>query len=535
MNDNVVALYPAGGIFGCERRLRKITGMANPKKPRVLVFVVAYNAERTLESVLARIPPRLAEDYDVEILAIDDASRDRTFEVGHRVKAAGSLTLPLTVLFNPVNQGYGGNQKIGYHYAIKNDFDFVALVHGDGQYAPEALPELLKPLSDGAADAVFGSRMLSRGAARQGGMPLYKFVGNKILTWVQNRLLRTQFSEFHSGYRVYSVAALKKIPFDRNTNDFHFDTEIIIQLLLAGLRIRELPIPTYYGDEICHVNGVQYAWNVVKATCKSRLHEMSLFYDSKYDCRPGHESNVHYRLKIGYDSPHAAALELVPRGAKVLDLGCAGGYLSALLEQERGCEVTAVDMFALGPDVRLKRFIRHDLNDGVPALDLAGYDYVLLLDVIEHLNVPEIFFDRLREAMKYCIKTKLIISTPNVGFFIVRAMLLLGQFNYGKRGILDMTHTRLFTFSSLRQLLEQRGFRVAGARGIPAPFPMALGDGPLARFLLAVNQALIRLLPRWFSYQMFLVAESTPSLELLLQRAIDESAARAGKAASAAG
>src|SRR5581483_2583192 len=333
-----------------------------------------------------------------------------------------------------------------------------------------ALPELLKPLSDGAADAVFGSRMLSRGAARQGGMPLYKFVGNKILTWVQNRLLRTQFSEFHSGYRVYSVAALKKIPFDRNTNDFHFDTEIIIQLLLAGLRIRELPIPTYYGDESCHVNGVQYAWNVVKATCKSRLHEMSLFYDSKYDCRPGHESNVHYRLKIGYDSPHAAA----------------------------------VDMFALGPDVRLMRFIRHDLNDGVPALDLAGYDYVLLLDVIEHLNVPEIFFDRLREAMKYCIKTKLIISTPNVGFFIVRAMLLLGQFNYGKRGILDMTHTRLFTFSSLRQLLEQRGFRVAGARGIPAPFPMALGDGPLARFLLAVNQALIRLLPRWFSYQMFL-------------------------------
>ena len=87
------------------------------------------------------------------------------------------------MLFNPINQGYGGNQKIGYHYAIKNDFDFVALVHGDGQYAPEALPELLKPLSQGVADAVFGSRMLSRGAALKGGMPLYKFVGNKILTW----------------------------------------------------------------------------------------------------------------------------------------------------------------------------------------------------------------------------------------------------------------------------------------------------------------------------------------------------------------
>jgi glycosyltransferase involved in cell wall biosynthesis len=174
------------------------------------------------------------------------------------------MSFPLGVLFNPINQGYGGNQKIGYHYALKNNFDFVALLHGDGQYAPEVLPELLKPLAQGAADAVFGSRMLIRGVALKGGMPRYKFVGNKILTWCQNRLLRTAFSEFHSGYRVYSTAALKKIPFDRNTNDFHFDTEIIIQLVIAGMRVRELPIPTHYGDEICHVNGIHYAWNVIK-------------------------------------------------------------------------------------------------------------------------------------------------------------------------------------------------------------------------------------------------------------------------------
>src|SRR5262249_23832133 len=142
-------------------------------KSRLLVFVVAYNAERTLENVLFRIPDSLAEDYDVEILAIDDASADRTFEVGHQIKTGQSLYFPLRVLFNPINQGYGGNQKIGYHYALKNNFDFVALLHGDGQYAPEALPELLKPLADGAADAVLGSRMLTRGAALKGGMPVY--------------------------------------------------------------------------------------------------------------------------------------------------------------------------------------------------------------------------------------------------------------------------------------------------------------------------------------------------------------------------
>ena len=501
--------------------------MTNQKKPRVLVFIVAYNAERTIESVLSRIPASLSEDYEVEILAIDDASHDRTFEIGHQVKAAGSLSLPLRVLFNPINQGYGGNQKIGYHYAIKNDFDFVALVHGDGQYAPEALPELLKPLSQGVADAVFGSRMLSRGAALKGGMPLYKFVGNRVLTWCQNRLLRTHFSEFHSGYRVYSVAALKRVPFDRNTNDFHFDTEIIIQLLIAGMRVRELPIPTYYGDEICHVNGIQYAWNVVKATLKSRIHEWSIFYDSKFDCGPGRETNAHYELKIGYDSPHTATLDLVPAGAKVLDLGCAGGYMSALLERERGCQTTGVDRFPLAANIKLNRFIEHDLNAGIPDVNIAKYDYVLLLDVIEHLNVPEVFFDRLRDAMKHCTNTKLIISTPNVGFLIIRLMLLLGQFNYGKRGILDMTHTRLFTFSSLRQLLEQRGFQISKSRGIPAPFPVALGNNPLSRFLVAANKLCLRLFPSLFSYQMLVVAAPEPSLELLLQRAIDESSARA--------
>jgi glycosyltransferase involved in cell wall biosynthesis len=500
--------------------------MNNFAKPRLLVLVVAYNAERTIESVLARIPASLAENYDVEILSIDDASPDRTFEIGQQVKAAGSLSLPLRVLFNPVNQGYGGNQKIGYHYAIQKGFDFVALLHGDGQYAPEALPELLEPLRQGAADAVFGSRMLSGGAALKGGMPLYKFVGNKILTWLQNRLLRTRFSEFHSGYRVYSVAALRYIPFDRNTNDFHFDTEIIIQLLIAGMRIRELPIPTYYGDEICHVNGIGYAWNVAKATIKSRMHALDIFYDSKFDCAPDHGSNTHYELKIGYDSPHAAVLELVSAGSKVLDLGCAGGYMSELLERQRGCRATGVDRFPLGENVRLSRFVEHDLNDGIPDVNVAEYGYVLLLDVIEHLTAPEQFLDRLRDAMKYCTNTKLMISTPNVGFLIIRLMLLLGQFNYGKRGILDMTHTRLFTFSSLRRLLEQRGFQMIELRGIPAPFPLALGDNLLSRFLVAVNNACIRLFPRLFSYQILVVAAPKPSLELLLQRAITESSAR---------
>src|SRR6185437_432194 len=216
---------------------------------RILIFVVAYNAERTIEKVVSRIPASLSQ-YDTEILVIDDCSRDQTFARAHATQKSGGCPLPLTVLYNPVPQGYGGNQKIGFHYAIENGFDAVALIHGDGQYAPECLPDLLEPLLAGEADAVLGSRMMTPFGALKEGMPVYKFLGNRVLTGVQNRLLHASLSEFHSGYRVYSVPVLAALPFERNTNDYHFDTEILIQLLRAGARVKESPIPTYYGDEI---------------------------------------------------------------------------------------------------------------------------------------------------------------------------------------------------------------------------------------------------------------------------------------------
>src|SRR5437764_5382909 len=270
---------------------------------RVLIFIVAYNAENTIEKVLGRIPAAL-QSHDLEVLIIDDFSRDETFRIGLRCQEKHPR-LKITVLRTPENQGYGGNQKLGYRYAIDNGFDIVALIHGDGQYAPEKLPELLGPLVRGEADAVFGSRMMGRGAARAGGMPGYKWIGNKILTTLQNRMLATGLSEFHSGYRLYSTTALSRIPFEKNTNDFHFDTEIIIQLVLKNLRIAELPIPTYYGEEICHVDGLKYAWNVFKTMLRVRLHEMNLLFDRKFDLHPPEEN---YDLKLGFASSHTAAI-----------------------------------------------------------------------------------------------------------------------------------------------------------------------------------------------------------------------------------
>jgi glycosyltransferase involved in cell wall biosynthesis len=494
-------------------------------RQRLLIFIVAYNAERTIAHTLTRIPRALLEDYDVEVLVIDDSSQDRTFEQSENIRRAADFPFRLTVLVNPVNQGYGGNQKIGFHYAIAKGFDFVALVHGDGQYAPECLPDLIRPLADDTADAVFGSRMMTRNSALKGGMPLYKFVGNHVLTFLQNRLLRTSLSEFHSGYRIYSVKALSRIPFRLNANVFHFDTEVIIQLLRARQRIVELPIPTYYGDEICHVNGLKYAWDVLAATLRARFQEIELFYDAKFDCAPADRDNAHYVPKLSYDSPHTLALAHIPSGSRVLDLGCAGGYVCAEL-RNRGCYVAGIDMHPPGPGMVFDEFHRHDLNDPQLPVDLTRFDYILLLDVIEHLQSPEAFVLRLWEAAGGAPHVTLIASTGNVAFIVTRLMLLLGQLNYGKRGILDLTHTRLFTFASFRRLFEQAGFDVIESRGVCVPFPLALGRRRLSRFLLFVNKWLIRLRATLFAYQVLLVMRPRPSLPYLLRRAESSSRAR---------
>jgi 2-polyprenyl-3-methyl-5-hydroxy-6-metoxy-1,4-benzoquinol methylase len=424
------------------------------------------------------------------------------------------------VLHNPLNQGYGGNQKIGFHYAIENGFDIVALVHGDGQYKPECLPELLEPLVEEQCDAVFGSRMMTRFAALKGGMPLYKYVGNRILTGIQNWLLKSSLTEFHSGYRLYSVAALKRIPFDRNTNDFHFDTEIIIQLFRARRVIKELPIPTYYGDEICHVNGMKYAWNVISATLASKAQDLGILYQRKFDVASPVEGNPLYQPKLNFDSPHTMALALIPPGSSVADVGCGPGYISRALAS-KNCRVTGIDQFPPAPDTGLERFVHCDLNDSNFPLDAGAFDHILLLDIVEHLRAPERFLDSLRESRKGDAAAKVILSTGNIAFIVTRLALLMGWFNYGPRGILDLTHTRLFTFKTARALLEQSGYRVLEVRGVPAPFPLALGDGWLARVALAVNKGLIKISKSLFSYQIFIVCTPLPTLEWLLSQAYE--------------
>ena len=489
--------------------------------PRVLLFIVAFQAEKTIENVLSRIPKKFQSEYDIEVLIIDDSSFDKTFEKSQHIKSSDTYPYKLTILYNPTNQGYGGNQKLGYQFAINHGYDFVVLLHGDGQYAPELLNEMLLPLNNDEADLVLGSRMMTKGEARKGGMPFYKFIGNKILTGIQNYLLGTNLSEFHSGYRAYAVSSLNKIPFRLNTDDFHFDSEIIIQLFIAKMRIKEVPIPTYYGDEISYVNGFAYAYNVLRTTIHSKFQELGIFYNRKYDCKSATLQSRSYKPKFSFPSPHTFSVQrLNKQGAKVVDAGSSEGYM-ALYLKEKGYEVISIDLFEPDSSLLTNDFIQHNLNRKQWPVALEEYDYLLLLDVIEHLVSPEEFIDNLRENLQNTQEIRIHASTGNIGFFIIRIMLLLGKFNYGKKGILDLTHTRLFTFKSFRRLFEQAGFIVLEERGVPAPFPFALGENWVSHLFISINKFMIKLSRSLFSYQIFLVVRPRPSLNYLLKTATE--------------
>ena len=235
---------------------------------KIGILIVAYNAESTIESTLNRIPQEFVPEI-YSILISDDSSKDLTsFRASN---FANSSKLPIQVISQPINLGYGGNQKFGYSWAIRNDWDVVVLLHADGQYAPEFIAQIIKPIIENNADAVFGSRMLNKRDALKGGMPKYKWVGNQILTFIQNKLTKQNFSEWHSGFRAYRVESLKKINLGSLSNGFRFDTQIILELLAKKQRISEIPIPTFYGDEVSHVNGLEYAREIIWDTMRHRV------------------------------------------------------------------------------------------------------------------------------------------------------------------------------------------------------------------------------------------------------------------------
>jgi glycosyltransferase involved in cell wall biosynthesis len=477
---------------------------------RVAVFIVAYNAEKHIESVLNRIPDFVAKNL-AEIYIIDDSSADGTLRVASEFSWPRDYA-PLRIYRTPTNQGYGGNQKLGYAYALQKNFDVVVLLHGDGQYAPESLPDIMAPYLDGY-DAVFGSRFLDKGLARRGGMPLYKRLGNRVLTGIQNRLLGSRMSEMHSGYRSYRVSALRRLPFAYNSNDFHFDAEIILQLHAAGCRIKEVPIPTYYGDEICRVNGIAYAWNCLRSFGRYRLMKMEIFYDPKFDL-PGPPAG-RYSSKEARTSLHAFVRGVsLPPNSAIIDIGGGSGESVARFFANAH-RVTCVDR-QVGESTAGMEKIMMDLDGDWREIGENKFDAAFALDILEHLKSPEAatrsIFRLLRSG------GRLYASTGNVAYFVIRLMHLFGAFNYGRRGILDLTHTRLMTKKSFARLLRNEGFRVEKIVGFGPPLKDLNRKSPLFHLLDLAAFRLARLWPSLFAYQLLAVCHRPDDIDDLIRK-----------------
>ena len=228
---------------------------------RVHVVLPAYNAAATVPSVAASMPAGAAD----RALLVDDASIDQTVPV--------ALEAGFEVLRHPANRGYGANQKTCYARAILDGADVVVMVHADDQYDPALVPDMVAPILEGRADVVIGSRLL-RDRSIAGGMPRWKWLGNRALTWVENRVFRRGYSEYHTGYRAFSTELLRSIPFLRNDDAFVFDQEVFAQIVARGARVVELPIPTRYFREASSVSfatSVRYGLRTLAVLARFRL------------------------------------------------------------------------------------------------------------------------------------------------------------------------------------------------------------------------------------------------------------------------
>ncbi|WP_422931424.1 glycosyltransferase family 2 protein [Singulisphaera sp. PoT] len=209
---------------------------------KVVAVLPAYNAERTLAATLAEIPVGCLD----EILLVDDGSQDRTVELAR--------SMGLSVLVHPRNRGYGGNQKTCYRYALDAGADIITMIHPDFQYDSRVVPVAIRLVELGICDLVLGSRIRSRREALDGGMPLYKYVSNRVLTTIENIALGQNLGDFHSGFRVYRRAVLERIPFERNSDDFVFDTQLLAQAVRFGFKLGDVPMPVRYFPEASSIN-----------------------------------------------------------------------------------------------------------------------------------------------------------------------------------------------------------------------------------------------------------------------------------------
>lgn len=484
----------------------------------VLVTLLAYGARRLTESVLGRIPDALLSDRRWSFLVIDDTAKG---EVADAVRSwvRSRVLHGWTVLHTLGVQGHGGIQKLAFRFATDRGFDLVVVLPADGQYPPEVLGRFAQLRRSGGFDVVLASRVADRGLLRRSGMPRHLRISNRVVTRIQNALAGTAFSEFHSPYRAYAGDFLRRCAYELATNEYHFDTEILLQAVHAEARLHEFPVEVRYDQRLRRIGRIRYTLAAVGAAARYGMHRLGALCSLKYrGLRPvvyDDKGNLIY-------SSHTAALGVVRsvRPERILDIGCGPGFVARSCEA-LGARVTGVDIRPPLPGM-LSEFHRADLDRDDLPIDAFSFPLVMMLDVIEHLSDPEGFLLRMRNRSRALGppggRSLLLLTTPNVAFAGVRLSLLVGRFNYAERGILDIEHKRLLTRTTLVRMLDDCGYDVVEVRPIPVPFQAVLRNR-FGRILGRLAQVPARLLPKLFAFQFLVLCVPRPGLARVLQEA----------------
>lgn len=254
-------------IFHVERILVPETDQKIKREHKIIAVMPAYNAERTLAPTLADVPVGALD----EIILVDDGSKDKTVQVAR--------DMGLTVVVHPENRGYGGNQKSCYKMALEHGADIIVMIHPDYQYDSRVIPHAVGIIELGICDVVLGSRIRSRQEALDGGMPKYKYISNRFLTAFENLALGQNLGDFHSGFRVYRRQVLETIPFERNSDDFVFDTQFLVQAVHFGFRLGDIPVPVRYFEEASSINfsrSVKYGMSTLGAVGRFWLNRLGI-------------------------------------------------------------------------------------------------------------------------------------------------------------------------------------------------------------------------------------------------------------------
>lgn len=465
--------------------------------PRFGLFLCECFDADAVRKTLSRIPTELRDWFEEVVIMLDRPSGG---SLSSASMLQGESRLELRFHRPPRDSGFGAVRKAAFEYALRKGFDQVIVMRGDATHPPEKLPELIQLALADPTRFVLATHL---GQARSSSR---RRLSHRVSTFIQNRILGMRLHDYRTSFRLYPSEALARIPFQLDSDNALFDTEIILQLRALGIPIHEAPLVDGDAGNGGDASDAPHDLLDCAAAIGYRLHQIHFTRNGRYLV----DHDIHYTLKRSSTGSHVQIVSAIAEGSTVLDLGCSNGLLARPL-LEKNVRVTGVDA---GPGVRLSKeltgYYQRDLDLPLELPYERVFDYVVCADVIEHIqNRGQL----LRGARRYLKPDgRLIISTPNIALWFYRLSLLVGRFEYGPRGVLDETHVHLYTGSTFRREIEKAGFTVLRQRVTSLPFEVVFestGRSRLVRSLEFAYHQMARLWPSMFAYQYILEAQIT--------------------------